>query len=161
MFCLYLATGLEMPYIPVLNWNILLLIRVSENCRMSDKQYIPRSDSASYLGLHCSDLSVQILMKIKALTAPVCRLSLIVGRENGAEHGLKTVSFDPFWNSSKQNRPWSDAGGVWSGSALFTNVPNVPVNLLCTALWHYSDKNSAAINNRYLDFVLRKVWLHW
>ena len=50
---------------------------------------------------------------------------------------------------SKQCIPRSDATfcGVWSGFALFTNV------LQITALWRHSDKNSAAINNRFLDFI--------
>ena len=62
-----------------------------------------------------------------------------------------------FRNFSKQCKPWSDAAfcGVWSGSALFANVPNVQVQVLSTALWHHSDKNSVAINNRYLGFVKR------
>ena len=34
-------------------------------------------------------------LKIKALTALVGRLSLSVGRGNGHEWGLKTVSFNP------------------------------------------------------------------
>ena len=30
-----------------------------------------------------------------------------------------------------------------------------------TALWRHSEKNSVAIDNHYLDFILGVVWLHW
>ena len=36
--------------------------------------------------------------------------------------------------------------------------PSFTDNPLTTALWRHSDKNRAAIFNRYLDFVLRAVW---
>ena len=37
--------------------------------------------------------------------------------------------------------------------------PGLTSNPLSTALWHHSDTNSAAINNRYLDFVQASGWI--
>ena len=53
-------------------------------------------------------------------------------------------------NLNKHCRSWSDAAfcGVWSGSVLFANVP--------FQVLHWTDvteNNTAAINNRYLEFV--------
>ena len=50
------------------------------------------------------------------------------------------------------------------GSTLFANVPCSPGltdNPLYTTFWLHSHKNSAAISNHYLDFVLHAVWLHY
>ena len=62
----------------------------------------------------------------------------------------------------KQCRPWSDAAfyGVWYGSVLFANVPVKVLQIaLDTSLWRHSDKNSAAINNRYQDYVRMRDWM--
>ena len=51
---------------------------------------------------------------------------------------------------------------VWPQSALFANAsPGVTDNPLYTALWSHSNKNSAAINNLYLDFSQTPfVWIN-
>ena len=66
------------------------------------------------------------------------RLSLSVDWENGPERDLKLfhLTFN-FLYLSKLCRPGSVAAfcGVWSGSAPFANVPNVPVQVLQITLY--------------------------
>ena len=60
-----------------------------------------------------------------------------------------------FFNLRKQCRRSSDA--VFCGSALFSNVPVQVLQLTLFTRHSDFDKNSAAINNRYLAFVQSAV----
>ena len=77
-------------------------------------------------------------LRIKALIALFGRLSLRDDWRNGPERG-QNCFIQPLTscNSSKHCRPWSDATfcSIWSGSALFANVPNVPVQVLQITLY--------------------------
>ena len=107
-------------------------------------------------------------IKIKALTALVGGSIVSVwrlGKKMVLNGDLRLFHLTRnFLTLSKQCRPWSDTTfyGVWSGSALFANVPVQVLQItLFTRHWHHSDKTIAAINNSYLDFVQTRVLFHW
>ena len=89
---------------------------------------------------------MQLQITIKAMTTLVGRLSLSVGWENGPERRLKIVSFNSYLPVILRRLIWVCTICQCLSSG-FTDNP------LYAALCRHSDKNSAATNNRYLDFV--------
>ena len=48
---------------------------------------------------------------------------------------------------------------IWVCTVCQCPSPGFTDNLLYIALWRQSDKNSPAVNNRYLDFVQTRDWI--
>ena len=84
---------------------------------------------------------------------------------------LRNTPIQIYWKFHHQKLNFSDTNSLFfifllknidCGCSLEpVPVQVLQINPLPTTLWRPSDKNSAAINNRYLGFVKRAVWLHW
>ena len=103
---------------------------------------------------------ILVYLHIKALIALMDRLSPSVCWKCSWTW-TKGCFIEPItsWNLSKQSRPWSDAAlcGVWSGPALFANVP---VQILQIALiTRRSDVTVTTVAR--LPGYKRAVWFHW
>ena len=117
------------------NWSgsALFVIKYVNFYKKNSDQVIWLAGNQKW-ALHLNLFSIRTVMKkskqtrtdltneIKALTAPKGRLSLSVGSENGPEDVSINVLLLVIYENSED---WSDAAfcGVWSGYALFANVP--------------------------------------